>query len=283
MKHLFIFVCVLTMSLPARGSDGESACARVVLPASIEVQDGEFSLAELLPPDACPALRRLAARMPLGHTPLPGSPRIFNGQEIRILLDKRLPLGAEVSQKNISFQIPERIKVSRAGARASCFDLAGSIAEASLSTRMGSLTGKNLVRDSNCGAAGRIRQDVPIAIAKTVWNPALTSLEITARCLDPKDCVPFLVSARASSLEADALSLAKLRTKSHSYHSTEPPIVRPGQSMTLLWDQDGIQITLHVTCLDRGGLGETVRARLKHGDRILRAKVMNAETLRMQL
>ena len=282
MKHLFMFVCVLTISLPARGSDGESACARVVLPASVEVQDGEFSLAELLPPDACPALRHLAARMPLGHAPLPGSPRIFTGDEIRTLLDKSLPLGAEVSQKNISFQIPERIRVRRAGARASCSDLAGSIAQASLTTR-GSLTGKNLARDSNCGAAGRIRQDVPIVIAKTLWNPALTSLEITARCLDPKDCVPFLVSARASSLEADALSLAKLRTKSQSYQSTESPIVRPGQSMTLLWDQDGIQITLHVTCLDRGGLGETVRARLKHGDRILRAKVMNAETLRMQL
>jgi hypothetical protein len=285
MKHLLLFVIALGLALPSRGSKVESACGQVVLRANVEVNDGEFSLADLLPTDTCSALRRVAARMPLGRAPLPGSPRVLKGEEIRVLtralLDKSQSLGTNLLQQDANFQVPERITVRRAGARASCSDLAGAMAHASLSGRTGSLAQENLVRDAHCGAADRVRQDVPIAITRTAWNPALTSWEITARCLEPKDCVPFLISTRGNSLPADALSFPGLRAKSHL--STEPPRTRPGQRMTLLWNQDGIQAVLRVTCLDRGGPGETVRARVQQGGLILRAKVINAETLRMQL
>jgi hypothetical protein len=292
MKHLLIFVGVLFvgalgLALPSMGSEAEPACGPITVQANVAVQDGEFSLTDLLPPDICPAFRGFAARVPLGRAPLPGSVRVLKGEEIRALiralLDKSQSRGTNFLQKEVIVQVPERITVHRAGARASCSDLAGAIAQTSLTGRTGSLTGENLVRDEHCGAAGRIQRNVPIAIAKTVWNPALTSWEITARCLEPRDCVPFLVSARASSLPADTLSSAKLRAKLQSHSSTESPMTRPGQSMTLFWDQDGIRMILSVTCLDRGGLGETVRARVQHGDRVLRAKVINAETLRMQL
>ena len=34
------------------------------------------------------------------------------------------------------------------------------------------------------------------------------------------------------------------------------PLVRPGQTVTLLWDQDGIRLTVPAVSLDRGGAGE---------------------------
>jgi flagella basal body P-ring formation protein FlgA len=51
----------------------------------------------------------------------------------------------------------------------------------------------------------------------------------------------------------------------------------------LRWDQGGIRVVLPVTCLDGGGLGEHVRARLKSAARILPAEVLQDGTLRASL
>ena len=42
-------------------------------------------LADLLSLSSCPSLERVAADVRLGHSPLPGSPRILDGAEVRSL------------------------------------------------------------------------------------------------------------------------------------------------------------------------------------------------------
>ena len=56
--------------------------------------------------------------------------------------------------------------------------------------------------------------------------------------------------------------------------------VRPGQTVMLLWDQNGIRLQVPALCLDRGSLGSQIRARILHGGTVIRAIVMNAGSLR---
>ena len=57
-------------------------------------------------------------------------------------------------------------------------------------------------------------------------------------------------------------------------------LVRPGETVTLLWDQDGIRLLVPAVCLDRGEAGEPVRARIVRSGRMIRAIVESAGTLR---
>jgi hypothetical protein len=274
MKHLLLFVGWFGLVILARGSDGDSGCGPVALQANVAVKSGIFSLADLLPPSACPALRS-ALRLPLGRAPSAGSPRIFTGEEIRTLFMQNSKSAANPSLALGALQVPERVTVQLAGTRASCADIAGSIPRSPARQGQVEFAAANLTQSANCGAQGRIPQDAPIAAVKTAWNPGLRSWEITARCIHPADCVPFLLSTRADALPDNRSPVAP--------PTEEPPLVRPGQSMTLLWDQDGIRVVLRVTCLDRGRVGETVRAQVLQSNRVLRATVINPETLRIQL
>jgi flagella basal body P-ring formation protein FlgA len=60
-------------------------------------------------------------------------------------------------------------------------------------------------------------------------------------------------------------------------------LVKPGQIVTLTWDQRGIRIVLPVTCLDAGGMGQFVRVRLQNAPRVLRAEVVGQAMLRASL
>jgi hypothetical protein len=281
MKHLLLLGCALGFSLLCPSSNGEAGCGRVVVQANVEVNDGEFSLADVLAPGVCSELRRVVALVPMGRAPLPGSARVFTGEEVRARFENELPLKDETASARWTFQVPDRITVRRFGARASCAEISGLIAGASSFSLMDAVAGSFLPAQS-CGAAGGgILQDAAFAVAKTRWNPRQRIMEITARCLQPRDCTPFLVSERMDP-SREALPEAAKRIRTGPSPLTKITMVRPGQKMTLLWDQDGIQVLLRVICLDRGDLGETVRARVQPGDRVLRATVVSAETLRMQ-
>jgi flagella basal body P-ring formation protein FlgA len=58
------------------------------------------------------------------------------------------------------------------------------------------------------------------------------------------------------------------------------PLVRRGETVRLLWDQDGIRLVIPAIGLDPGGEGEKVRARIARGGRIVPAIVVSAEELR---
>jgi hypothetical protein len=60
-----------------------------------------------------------------------------------------------------------------------------------------------------------------------------------------------------------------------------PVMVRPGQTVILVWDQDGIRMQLPALCLDRGGNGSQVRARILQSGAVVRATVVGVGSLRM--
>ena len=193
MNRAAIMILVFVASVgPARAS-AEPDCKTATVLAHVNVPDGEWSLAEVLAPDTCAPLRQAASRVRLGVAPLPGSPRILTGQDIRRLLEQ---ISASLNGRQSEFQIPERIIV------------------------------------------------------------------------EPD---------RRSSGPASLTSQGKRFGRS----SVAGPLVKPGETAILVWQQGGILVQLPVICLDSGGLGQSVRARITNGFHILRAEVVGKAALRV--
>jgi hypothetical protein len=300
---------------------GHPTC-HITLRASVELASGEFSLADLLDDDTCPQLREAAARVPLGKVPLAGSARVLAGEAVRAGLrelaeDGRAVWGAAATAVLERINVPERIMVRRSGARASCADIVRKMVrkmpESAGERPQISASGipnqpaadRARPRAIDCGAADRIPQDTPLEFSPPVWDPTLGGWEVYARCVQPADCVPFLVRLRSrdSPMQpgsvggANRSTIAKLAAGSAPFLDQErsgqtssdrttpgsgPPTarVRPGQTVTLLWDQEGIRLVIPAVALDAGVSGERVRARIVRGGALVPAIVVSAGMLR---
>jgi len=292
MKPLLTAACIASFSLVAGTSPGHASC-QVTVAASVEVSD-KFSLADLLGSSDCPEMRRAAAKVVLGGAPLAGSERVLAGSEVRTALQK---LTANLHNASANLFVPERVTVRRAGARASCADIARKIPRA-------------LPATVECGAADRVSDDAGLEFSRPAWDPALGSWQLYARCLHPADCVPFVVrlpghengrddtgavadeirgtiTPTMARIRMTRITMARLAADSSlssglpaSGSERTPPLVRPGQTVTLLWDQDGIRLVVPAVCLDRGAPGEKVRARMGRGGAVVPAIVVSAGMLR---
>jgi hypothetical protein len=230
-------------------------------------------------------------------------------------------IGTATTEKGM--QIPERIMVRRAGRRMSCAEIAQVLGHALRSgvtdqevaetkfmdsdgTDRGAPASENLLPQSlDCSSALRIPYGAPLKLTKQFWDPALHNWEYSLRCVHPGDCVPFLIRSRATVAQgpktvshvvpqigsrrptsrnaAHGPALPPLLRSSRSFQKSLPLLVRPGETVTLIWEEAGIRLVLPVTCLDRGGLGQAVRARMKTGGRVLRAEVVGEGKLRAAL
>jgi hypothetical protein len=279
-------------------SAAQAACEGPAVRSSVEIANQELSLADLLEPGSCPALLRAAAGVRLGRAPLVGSVRVIEGEEVRALLRKLAP-NAEGSASGIDMiHIPERVVVRHAGPRSSCAEIGERVLVLghwrSEIGQTGELSAGNPAPNMECGGVGRIPEGVPLALGKVVWDPASGSWRISARCVQASDCVPFqvrvwghdlqlrsspvLASLPTSAKPASALPGTSLEPKVHVL--AEPGLVHPGQRIRLLWDENGIRMTLPVICIDAGGVGQRVRARIAPSSRVVRAIVVDAGTLR---
>jgi hypothetical protein len=314
MRPLLIAACIAGLLILPRASTGQTPC-RVTVKAQVEVTPGKVSLADLLSADTCPELARAAAAVDLGSAPLAGSARVLAGAEVRVHLQKLAG-----SKQNSSawlpamtmpipeMFIPERISIRRAGARASCAGIRerlltssevfpptpgptntsnsgfGALTSSPGGARLaGPILAKSLLASlMDCGAGGRIAQEAPVQLTKTVWDPALSSWDVSARCVHSADCVPFLVRVPGvgPSAEHSPKPLSSSSSKALPAASAGKPVVRPGEAVTLLWEQDGIRVTVPAVCLDAGATGQRVRARIVGGGRTLPAIVVSAGILR---
>lgn len=309
LKPLPLAVSIAGVLLWARAPDaqGQAACPVTVL-ASVTVPAGEFSLADLLVPGSCPALRRAAAEVRLGSAPLAGSVRVLAGSEVRNALQTMAgsadPKGGAFPAAWAAGRIPERITVRRAGARASCLEIGAQvplshapISQASMSqapiSEASESSAMRADRAIECGAGGGILRAAQIEFARPVWDPTLVGWDVRARCLHPADCVPFLVRVRGPAAAARAESWRAAGMQPPAGSGDPVPgslvrgapvrgsLVRPGQKVTLLWDQDGIRVVVPALAIDAGGPGEPVRARIVGAPGLIHAWVVGAGELRV--
>jgi hypothetical protein len=293
MKRLAMVLMIgvfAASSLPCRA---EPACMEVAVEASVEAGPGELTLADLLGRGMCPQLREAAARVSLGAVPRPGSVRVLDGREVRRLVEAVAGTIGSVG-KNGGMTIPPRVVVRRRGATKSCAEIARFVAGSVSSQDMANVTIR-WREDLDCAGARGIAADAPLELTKSGWSEALGRWEFALRCARPEDCVPFLVwvqEPKAAAGEVAATQGGASRRVNASAESSlrlraggsgVERLVAPGQTATLTWDQAGIRVVVPVTCLDAGVLGQFVRVRLKNAERILRAEVVGAGTLRASL
>jgi len=137
----------------------------------------------------------------------------------------------------------------------------------------------------DCGAMPRLAPGISMELAKFFYDRPQHSWEFLVRCASSADCVPFLVRwPQPAGAEPGKEASAQLSSSSSSSHSNPPQtqrtLLRPGETATLVWDQDGIRVVLPVICLDRGNVGDSIRVRIKSGSRVLRAEIVNESLLR---
>lgn len=139
-------------------------------------------------------------------------------------------------------------------------------------------------------------RDADLQVTGKVWDPALRSWMFFVRCARPGECNPFWLpvpdlaqSAESPAPPGNSRQLAPVRPRLSSVpdaktvESPAPrPLIRPGQKATLLWEQGGIRLEATVVCLDGGGIGDRVRARMVKG-KIMHAVVVNRELLKVEL
>jgi hypothetical protein len=259
----------------------------------VVIAGDEFTLADLLVPESCPAVVWAAAQVRLGRAPLGASARVIAGDEIRVRL-RQLAKNESSKTRGVEWDkaiVPERITVRRAGARISCAELGRQIlsTEAPSSLRSGASPQRAneglSAGEVECGAT--ILRGMGITPMSTSWDPSRGGWEARARCLRPQDCVPFLVrwpgAGDRTTLAAASPSSATQESEREAVHSDgiATLLMRPGQKATLLWEQDGIRVIMPAVSLDRGAVGDSVRARIAPGGRILHAIVVSASLLRV--
>jgi len=243
-----------------------SAAPCAVAVQSIASVDGaSFTLADLLSPQSCPEFAIAASRLALGRVPLEGSPRIIDGSELRARIK-------EFSRQNHGdiaqiLDVPKKITVSRAGARLSCTEIAARLLNPA-PQEPGSLS-----PEIDCGAGGRIRRDAALEITNKKSDPALHTWILSVRCTDPADCVPFVLR----SPDATSGNIARNMTL---IDKPATPVVRAGQSASLLWERNGIRLVLPVVCMEPGAVGDLVQVRTANRLRVLRAIVVGVGILR---
>lgn len=278
MKVPLIFVVAGLLGMAAFGR-AEVPC-EISVPRSVEAHNPILSLSDLLDADACPGWLGAAAQVHLGALPLAGSVRVFEGREVRVLLEEVARTEGFTAAAILA--VPRRISVRRAGSRSSCAE----IAQALFPDPSGELD------EVECGAAGRIPGDASFAVTRKSWDSAAGAWDVVVRCTRPGDCVPFLlrlpgkgvagIAAKAGRTEDPGRTplSPRLRSQASPLPAPGPVLVRRGEKVTLVWDQDGIRLVIPAVCLEDGHQGETVRARI--AGRMVHAVVVRAGTLRAQ-
>jgi hypothetical protein len=292
MQRIPLYVGLAALVMFARPTAGQTPCRPVTVQPNVAVPAGEVSLADLLAPGTCPQLATAAASVRLGRAPLPGSLRVLAADEVRSRLQGLLDQRASADRESL-IQIPPRVTVRRAQATMSCGELRERL-EAALRSYSSAASEalaaererdfRALLTNIDCTPTNRLPQHANLVLLRAFWDPASREWEFSMRCAQANDCVPFLVRARADvgrlSAAAFPHPLQPSPTQSAGISLLPAPVVKPGDTLTLLWDQAGIRLVLPVVCLDRGGLGDAVRVRIKNGSRVLRAEVVGGGMLR---
>jgi hypothetical protein len=254
----------------------QSACADAAVMVNVEAAGEQLNLADLLAPEACPGLRKAAARISLGAVPRGKLERVLDGQQVRGIFADLAGGNRELAEL-AGIAIPQRIAVQHAGAKKSC-------AEAALLVAGGN---RQWQEEMDCSGLPRIPEDTPLEITRNFWDAALRRWEFSLRCAQPLDCVPFLLWVRpgqaASALSPgfSAPTLEPSPPPAPAQTLASPPLIQRGQTAILTWADAGIRIVAPVLCLDAGRLGDLVRVRFKDGQRILRAEVMGSGRVRV--
>ncbi len=124
-------------------------------------------------------------------------------------------------------------------------------------------------------------------VASVRWDALIHSIEVRMRC-QRNACLPFVLQVQPGAGE----TIPPAKNSIHSLAGTGQSLpvlerrgrslVRAGEIVTVVWEQDGVRVTRPVVCLDRGDAGQLVRTRNQQGGRIVRARVLGTGLVKVE-
>ncbi len=118
-----------------------------------------------------------------------------------------------------------------------------------------------------------------LEVASVRWDGLVHSIEVRVRCTR-NACLPFVLHVPPTSGETihnPGNSFPVWKSAGQRFPALDRPVhslVRPGEIVTLLWEEGSVRMTRTMVCLDRGDAGERVRTRGKQGGHIVRGRVL---------
>jgi hypothetical protein len=250
------------------------AAQTVVLLRAAKVSRETIRLSDLLPPGTSPKMRQAGEQIELGATPRCHTIRFFEPSEI----EKRTSSWPALQ----GLSVPGPVSVERA-----CFPIRREAVQHVISEfeRQKDMALPEL--PLHWSEAIYASQENPaLEVEQALPDPVRPALQIRLRCVERAVCPSFLVSVptipplhpfstlgpRLLSAAATALQTAKGAV-----------LVQSGQRVILVFEDPPLRMQLPVTCLQRGVLGEQVRAMDPSTHRLFRAEVTSAGTLTAHL
>jgi hypothetical protein len=135
-----------------------------------------------------------------------------------------------------------------------------------------------------CELAARIAAADELEVAKSWPDPLRGTVEARLRCVPPANCLPFVVAVEPSAPGSHARKAGTAARPGRNQATASPgppsvrsaPLVKPGQSVSLLWRLGTLRLVRTMVCLDSGRAGDRVRARGRDGGPVVRARVLSA-------
>jgi hypothetical protein len=132
--------------------------------------------------------------------------------------------------------------------------------------------------------------DAAVEVVASHWDSRRQALALHMRCVEPSFCRSFLVHVpgeEPSLARTDAPGTPRMEDVSAVRHATKS--LRPqsrgrslalaGKPANLMVEGDGFRISLPVVCLERGRLGQTIRAVDSSSHRVFWAEVVGVDRL----
>ena len=245
----------------------------IALRESVQIDSATVRLSDLLPPDVPNAIRQKAAAINLGRAPQIGSVRTLSREEItqRIGSDPALRL----------IYVPAQITIRRDGWPISPESIRSAIA------RYFQAQGWKAAAPGPEGVrwdAGftSLKPSAALEVTAVSWNRSGNDLEFRLRCVERNACSSLLVRVVAPpgfSGDSRLDSVVHNPATAPGLPLNRPVLVKAGEAAILSTQSGGISISLQVIALQRGALGQTVRARDPSSKRIFEARVVGVETL----
>jgi hypothetical protein len=244
------------------------ASQAAVLLRSVNISRDTIRLSDLLPPNSSIAMGRAAEQIELGRTPQCHTIRLFEPPDI----EKRTALWPVLQSLTLSGPV----SVQRA-----CFPIRRKAIQQVISEFVRNKEGNaGLVDPALIWSEGiyASQEDPVLEIVQAHPDPVRPALQIRLRCVERTVCPSFWVAVPTRQRPHFLFSAATTRATERS-----PALVKSGQRVMLIFDDSTLHIQLQAICLQRGSLGEQIRAMDSSTHRVFRAEVTGPGTLRAHL
>jgi len=231
-----------------------------------QISGNQILLSDLLAPGVPAKSLSRCGVIEFGKAPSLGNARVLTKSDIKHGLEQHPACAREVL-------FPDQVVVKRVGHRISAQAIEEALIKSLPETNTTTAVGLGKLNWS--GEPETQDPDPPLQLASSLWDAALQRWQFLLRCSSRRVCSPFLVTMHGN----PGLFREAPARQTHTRKELTP-IVRRGQKAWLLIDDGRVRVSLRVTCLQNGAIGERIRILDPTNHRFLQAEVVAPQLLK---